>query len=209
MSEQLETNPQLRPRNVQRVKSLPQAEKWRSIILGEISSKLTEINDPSVNNLRIQELNDDLNKLVKDKRTWEYRIKELGGNDYLRSKDITSTGLCSDGIWYFGRAKLLVDKKNVDLNTTTNTTKVEQRLKGKPLKQELSIMTSRKKRLDDQYYGKMETKELLEYEQNRSKELAIARTKPHFSLLDLPTNEQVKKWLVDKKREQLMKRLGL
>ena len=209
MSEQLETNPQLRPRNVQRVKSLPQAEKWRSIILGEISSKLTEINDPSVNNLRIQELNDDLNKLVKDKRTWEYRIKELGGNDYLRSKDITSTGLCSDGIWYFGRAKLLVDEKNVDLNTTTNTTKVEQRLKGKPLKQELSIMTSRRKRLDDQYYGKMETKELLEYEQNRSKELAIARTKPHFSLLDLPTNEQVKKWLVDKKREQLMKRLGL
>lgn len=209
MSEQLETNPQLRPRNVQRVKSLPQAEKWRSIILGEISSKLTEINDPSVNNLRIQELNDDLNKLVKDKRTWEYRIKELGGNDYLRSKDITSTGLCSDGIWYFGRAKLLVDEKNVDLNTTTNTTKVEQRLKGKPLKQELSIMASRRKRLDDQYYGKMETKELLEYEQNRSKELAIARTKPHFSLLDLPTNEQVKKWLVDKKREQLMKRLGL
>ncbi|EDK46988.1 hypothetical protein LELG_05169 [Lodderomyces elongisporus NRRL YB-4239] len=209
MSEQLETNPQLRPRNVQRVKSLPQAEKWRSIVLGEISSKLTEINDPSVNNLRIQELNDDLNKLVKDKRTWEYRIKELGGNDYLRSKDITSTGLCSEGIWYFGRAKLLVDKKNVDLNTTTNTTKVEQRLKGKPLKQELSIMTSRRKRLDDQYYGKMETKELLEYEQNRSKELAIARTKPHFSLLDLPTNEQVKKWLVDKKREQLMKRLGL
>lgn len=209
MSEQLETNPQLRPRNVQRVKSLPQAEKWRSIILGEISSKLTEINDPSVNNLRIQELNDDLNKLVKDKRTWEYRIKELGGNDYLRSKDITSTGLCSEGIWYFGRAKLLVNKKNVDLNTTTNTTKVEQRLKGKPLKQELSIMTSRRKRLDDQYYGKMETKELLEYEQNRSKELAIARTKPHFSLLDLPTNEQVKKWLVDKKREQLMKRLGL
>ncbi|WLF81505.1 NineTeen Complex (NTC) component [Lodderomyces elongisporus] len=209
MSEQLETNPQLRPRNVQRVKSLPQAEKWRSIVLGEISSKLTEINDPSVNNLRIQELNDDLNKLIKDKRTWEYRIKELGGNDYLRSKDITSTGLCSEGIWYFGRAKLLVDEKNVDLNTTTNTTKVEQRLKGKPSKQELSIMTSRRKRLDDQYYGKMETKELLEYEQNRSKELAIARTKPHFSLSDLPTNEQVKKWLVDKKREQLMKRLGL
>lgn len=38
---------------------------------------------------RIRDLNDEINKLLREKRHWEDRIKELGGPDYgVSQKDI-------------------------------------------------------------------------------------------------------------------------
>lgn len=34
---------------------------------------------------RIRDLNDEINKLLREKGHWEYRIKELGGPDYAVS----------------------------------------------------------------------------------------------------------------------------
>ena len=40
---------------------------------------------------RIRDLNDEINKLLREKRHWEDRIKELGGPDYgVSQKDIIS-----------------------------------------------------------------------------------------------------------------------
>ncbi|KAI5949325.1 ISY1 [Candida jiufengensis] len=189
----LETNPQLRPKNVQKVSSVPQAEKWRSIILGEVSSKLTQINDPTTNDLRLRELNDELNKLFKEKRAWEYRIKELGGTDYIIQKnDMIHTGFNIAGWRYFGRAKELPDVKKM----------IED--KKKP-----ATKKAPKRKLDDFYYGKIEDdKELQDYESERLKEL-LEHYNGEIKLSELPTNDQLNKWLVDKKRQQLMQKLGL
>ncbi len=37
---------------------------------------------------RIRDLNDEINKLLREKRHWEARIKELGGPDYNVSNSI-------------------------------------------------------------------------------------------------------------------------
>ena len=36
----------------------------------------------SLNDFQIRDLNDEINRLMREKRHWEYRIKELGGPDY-------------------------------------------------------------------------------------------------------------------------------
>ena len=36
-------------------------------------------------------MNDEINRLFREKRHWEYRIKELGGPDYLVGKLINKT----------------------------------------------------------------------------------------------------------------------
>ncbi|CAK9442345.1 uncharacterized protein LODBEIA_P60880 [Lodderomyces beijingensis] len=147
----IETNPQLRPKNVKKVRSIPQAETWRNIVMGEISSKLTQINDPNESDFRLRELNDELNQLFRDKKTWEYQIKALGGNDYIHNhnkKDMINSGANVAGWRYFGRAKELPDiKKSIEESK-------KQALRGKVSK--AAILKARKKRLDDFYYGKGE-----------------------------------------------------
>lgn len=38
---------------------------------------------------RIRDLNDEINKLLREKGHWEVRIKELGGPDYAVNKSVT------------------------------------------------------------------------------------------------------------------------
>lgn len=102
----LETNPALRPKYVQKVNSLPHAERWRLTVLTEISVKLTDINDPSLGLDEIRSLNDTLNKLQREKRAWEYHIRKLGGADYSKQRNQVQ-GMIVNGIRYYGRAREL------------------------------------------------------------------------------------------------------
>ncbi|KAI5965057.1 ISY1 [Candida theae] len=156
----LDTNPQNRPKYVQKVQSIPQAEIWRNIVLGEISSKLTQINDTQTSESRVRELNDALNQLFKEKRSWEHQIKNLGGNDYIHNtKDMTHSAVNIAGWRYFGRAKELPDVKKM----------IEEK-KGQDRRNESK--KDLEKRLDDHYYGKVkDSKQLLEFEARRSEEL--------------------------------------
>lgn len=108
----LGSNPQLRPKYVQLVKNLPQAEKWRSVVIGEISTNLTRIQDPNISHLQIRDLNERLNKLFREKRAWEHHIKLLGGADYtlLSGGD---AGINIKGYRYYGRARELPDVKEM------------------------------------------------------------------------------------------------
>ncbi|NXT10837.1 ISY1 factor, partial [Prunella fulvescens] len=63
---------------------LPKVEKWRRQITGEISEKVAQIQNAGLDEFRVRALNDEINKLLREKRHWEYRIKELGGPDYAR-----------------------------------------------------------------------------------------------------------------------------
>ncbi|XP_034020303.1 pre-mRNA-splicing factor ISY1 homolog [Thalassophryne amazonica] len=63
---------------------LPKAEKWRRQIISEISKKVAQIQNAGLGEFRIRDLNDEINKLLREKGHWEVRIKDLGGPDYVR-----------------------------------------------------------------------------------------------------------------------------
>lgn len=65
-------------------------EKFTSVflsaqIIGEISKKVAQIQNAGLGEFRIRDLNDEINKLLREKGHWEFRIKELGGPDYAVS----------------------------------------------------------------------------------------------------------------------------
>ncbi|XP_053526198.1 pre-mRNA-splicing factor ISY1 homolog isoform X1 [Artibeus jamaicensis] len=105
---------------------LPKAEKWRRQIIGEISKKVAQIQNgifhlffnfstklnqfSGLGEFRIRDLNDEINKLLREKGHWEVRIKELGGPDYVKvgpkmldheGKEVPG----NRGYKYFGAAK--------------------------------------------------------------------------------------------------------
>lgn len=157
----LESNPSLRPKNVNSVTLLPQAERWRSIVIGEISVKQTQINDPILNDYQIRDLNDAINKLLREKRSWEYRIRELGGPDYLSFganmgnagvyTGVDTTGTKVKGYRYFGRAKELPELKDIIAAQQNLKAANSNRLKDHEIKEK--VLKERQARLTDEYYG--------------------------------------------------------
>ncbi|XP_060036294.1 pre-mRNA-splicing factor ISY1 homolog isoform X2 [Erinaceus europaeus] len=59
-----------------------QLEEGKVKIIGEISKKITFSFLAGLGEFRIRDLNDEINKLLREKGHWEVRIKELGGPDY-------------------------------------------------------------------------------------------------------------------------------
>ena len=93
---------------------LPDAEKWRQEIIKEVIKEVAEIQNESLGEYRIRELNDSINKKLREKRHWERRIVELGGKKYQQKFQsdfnadeggIEPPG--SKGYKYFGAARKL------------------------------------------------------------------------------------------------------
>ncbi|XP_054275115.1 pre-mRNA-splicing factor ISY1 homolog [Macrosteles quadrilineatus] len=91
---------------------LPKAEKWRMQIIREIARKVAQIQNAGLGEFRIRDLNDEINKLLREKGHWEAQIRELGGPDYARvgprmldheGKEVPG----NRGYKYFGAAKEL------------------------------------------------------------------------------------------------------
>lgn len=89
---------------VEDVQSIRECEEQRSLLVTDISRKISRINEGSIlafyapNTLLkfgarlatmpdhlVRDLNDEINRLLRRKARWEYRIKEMGGPDYRRS----------------------------------------------------------------------------------------------------------------------------
>nr|CAH7738200.1 unnamed protein product [Callosobruchus chinensis] len=101
-----------RPYLASECKSLYACEKWRMQIIREIAKKVSQIQNAGLGEFRIRDLNDEINKLLREKRHWEDQIKELGGPDYQRvgprmldheGKEVPG----NRGYKYFGAAKEL------------------------------------------------------------------------------------------------------
>jgi pre-mRNA-splicing factor ISY1 len=58
------------------------AERWRNQVIREIAQKVAQIQNAGLGEFKIRDLNDEINKLLKEKDAWENRIVELGGPDY-------------------------------------------------------------------------------------------------------------------------------
>eukprot|EP00128_Syssomonas_multiformis_P019050 Colp12_sorted_trinity150504_noHs@30396 len=99
-----------RPYLASECRDLPEAEKWRQEIIREISKKVSIIQNPGLGEFKIRDLNDEINKLLREKNHWEEQIRLLGGTDYKKfgPKMLDKEGKEVPGMRgykYFGAAK--------------------------------------------------------------------------------------------------------
>jgi pre-mRNA-splicing factor ISY1 len=59
-----------------------EAERWRSQVIREIGKNVLVIQNHSLEEHKIRDINDLINKLMREKFHWERRIVELGGADH-------------------------------------------------------------------------------------------------------------------------------
>eukprot|EP00375_Theileria_parva_P002669 XP_765350.1 hypothetical protein [Theileria parva strain Muguga] len=109
----LEQEQVLRPRHTAEVTNLKEAEKWRSATIKEIMFNINKIQDGSLGEFVVRDLNDEINRLIGIRKHWDDRIIELGGTDYRRlSANLESSygaelKIGGSGYKYFGAAKNL------------------------------------------------------------------------------------------------------
>lgn len=118
MSRGSEKRKERRPYLASEVKSLPEAERWRMEVVRDITKKVSEIQNAGLGEARTRDLNDEINKLIREKGHWERQIKALGGPDYGRSaaRVFDSDALelpGSGGYKYFGTARELPGVKEL------------------------------------------------------------------------------------------------
>ena len=74
----------LRPYLATECKDLGRAEKWRRQVINEFVKKVSQIQNAGLGEYRIRDLNDEINKLMREKGHWEDQIIELGGTDHRK-----------------------------------------------------------------------------------------------------------------------------
>ncbi|SPO00073.1 related to pre-mRNA splicing factor [Cephalotrichum gorgonifer] len=211
-----------RPRTITEVDSVPVCEKWRGQVLKEISRKVTKIQDMALSDYQIRDLNDEINKLMREKHMWEVQIRNLGGPNYMRAvakmyddqgREMPGRG---KGYKYYGRARELPGVKEL----------FEAKAKAaeeKPLDARAGI----RRQVDAAYYGwspDEEDDELLKYEAEREDEASRNMADsgnpdppPGWEPLPgdsgdgkewaLPTPEEVQEELLDRRRRRLLEQL--
>lgn len=112
------TNQDRRPRIAAMCKDLRQCERWRGEILREISRKVSKIQDYGLTDYEVRDLNDEINKLMREKSHWENQIVALGGANYKRAAPAMRGADGREvpgmrGYKYFGRARELPGVKEL------------------------------------------------------------------------------------------------
>ena len=62
--------------------SLADCEKWRMQIVREVTKKVASVQNAGLGEHKLRDLNDTINKLLREKGHWQRRIRDLGGPDY-------------------------------------------------------------------------------------------------------------------------------
>lgn len=109
--EGLDTKNDRRPYLASQCDNLKDSERWRIQVIRETSKKVAQIQNAGMGEFKIRDLNDEINKLLREKRHWENRILELGGRDMRRrSRMLDREGKEVPGVRgykYFGAAREL------------------------------------------------------------------------------------------------------
>ncbi|KAF9612045.1 hypothetical protein IFM89_037964, partial [Coptis chinensis] len=107
-----------RPFLASECRDLSDADKWRQQIMREIGRTAADIQNEGLDEHRLRDLNDEINKLIREKGHWERRIIDLGGQNYTRHSakmtdldgnivDVPNPSGRGPGYRYFGAAKKL------------------------------------------------------------------------------------------------------
>ncbi|KAK2722754.1 pre-mRNA-splicing factor ISY1 homolog isoform X2 [Artemia franciscana] len=206
---------------------LQEAEKWRMQIIREISKKVSQIQNAGLGEFRIRDLNDEINKLLREKGHWEVRISELGGPNYqkLGPKMLDEEGKevpGNRGYKYFGAAKDLPGVREL----------FEQEPPPPPRKTRAELM----KDVDADYYGyrddddgilvQLEREEekkairevVQEWKKGKQGDIAdnlepeeeidfesLLSDKPLYTAhVDVPSQEDIKEALLQKRKKELL-----
>lgn len=221
-----------RPKAITSVTSIPICEKWRGQVLKEISRKVSRIQDQSLSDYQIRDLNDEINKLMREKFMWEVQIRNLGGPNYTRGggrvyddegREIPGGG---KGYRYFGRARELPGVKEMFEAVARKRAAEQEEASGGGLRSDLAEMM--RKHVDAAYFGyglDEEDGTLLAYEAEKEKEAyenllkkGDDATKDGWEPLPgdggdgvewrLPTLEEVQEELVERRRRRLLDKIG-
>ncbi|RKF64080.1 Pre-mRNA-splicing factor ISY1 [Erysiphe neolycopersici] len=213
-----------RPKMITEVTAIPACEKWRGQVLKEISRKVSKIQEVSLSEFMIRDLNDEINKLMREKHMWEVQIRNLGGPNYMRGggkvydeegREIPGSG---KGYRYFGRARELPGVKEM-FEAAANSLKPEKPLEAR---------SDFRNKVDASYFGYNRDEEdstLLKYERLKEEEafknvLESTDGEPPKGWEPLPgdagdgedwrlpTNEEVQEELVERRRRKLLENLG-
>jgi len=180
----LGTRSDRRPRMASACKSLRECERWRGEILREISRKVSKIQDSGLTDYEFRDLNDEINKLLREKRHWENQIIALGGANYRRNvamldddgREVPGT----KGYKYFGRAKELPGVKEL----------FESRKKEEDEENATSNFYKKFTNQGPAYFGDLDEadEELLKYEE-AAEQAEWEEAHAHLrEVLDLPTD---------------------
>lgn len=94
-------------------------EMFRNQIIKEISKKVSLIQNEGLEEHRVRDLNDAINKLMREKGHWERQIKALGGPDHFRTapklfnEEDAEEVVPGKGYRYYGAAKKLPGVKEL------------------------------------------------------------------------------------------------
>ena len=194
-----------RPVNTKDCDSVENAKMFRFELIEEISRKVENIQDESLQEYQIREMNDKINELLKEKEEWEQRIIELGGPDYARiepsKQSITGDLSTKDGYRYFGRANELLGVK-----TLINAQKEFEAIQNELI--DIPIMPV------DYYSNDLEMKLALELETEQMKSINTTAGNlfgiyPQDVLYfhSLPTDTELEQVLVQLKKQEILKNL--
>lgn len=214
-----------RPRAITTLTSIPLCEKWRGQVLKEISRKVSKIQESSLSDFQIRDLNDEINKLMREKHMWEVQIRGLGGPNYMRGgrvldeegKEVPGGG---KGYRYFGRARELPGVKELFEGGGKREGKEEKALEKR---------SDLRMKVDAAYYGyglDEEDGALVAYERAKEEEARkallekgdVGEVEKGWEPLPgdagdgvgwrLPSLDEVQEELVDRRRRKLLDKLG-
>ncbi|KAK5174562.1 NineTeen Complex (NTC) component [Saxophila tyrrhenica] len=222
----LDINKTRRPKAISAQEHIPTCERWRGQVLKEISRKVTKIQDLALSDYQIRDINDELNKLFREKWQWEMRIRELGGPNYMRGggRVTDEEGRVIEGggkgYRYFGRARELPGVKELFEQAAQKGKEEGEGKKGGEVRADL------RSRVDAGYYGynlDEEDGELLTYEAQKEKEAFETlmaedeKADPEWEPLPgdvgdgvvwkLPTAEEVETELLERRKRTLLDKL--
>lgn len=221
-----------RPKAITTVDSIPACEKWRGQVLKEVGRKIIRIQEPALSEFQIRDLNDEINKLMREKYVWEIQLKKLGGPNYLRSGGGQTIfdaegnevpvviGEGHGGYKYYGRARELPDVKEL-IDRQINSRKLQESQASRDRK-----MQQRFRDLPASYYGLLEDADTEAYENLLAKEAEFSKhqftqilnnaredddefTPVPDELLNVPSQAEVEVYLVERLRQQIQDKYGL
>ncbi|KAL1924260.1 uncharacterized protein VTP21DRAFT_7295 [Calcarisporiella thermophila] len=219
--------PDKRPTNTLSISSLTEAEMWRHDTIREISRKVSRIQDIGLPEYQIRDLNDEINKLMREKYRWEMRIKDLGGPDYRRvgPRMLDHEGKEVPGIRgyrYFGRARDLPgvrelfeqhapeeegkDRSEMYKNIDADYYGYRDEEDGMVLEYEKEQEARAFARALGQIQNQTQTSESQKLDHKGSKQLNYMEETEFIAHVPVPTQKEVEEFLVRRRQQMLLDR---
>lgn len=205
--------------------SIPIAEQNRRDALKEIHRKIGRIQDKELELAVVRTLNDEINEAIERIKVWDERIRELGGLSRRSQRrieefeaasvadDSTSELLQFEGKYYFGRARELPEVQDFLKNRQETD---RDSLELQKLRKQRAEMYAQ---VDHIYYGLLgeeqekillaEEAEAFEKDKDDIVDSSEMNSADMLALkegLNVPTQEQVQEYLVERRKAELLKK---